>query len=71
MKLNRGRRSQVLLFVLTFWTLSSPGYARWLWAAEGDLKPGDTIGPHNWQKAQGMVGENLLQSNQAGIYVQN
>lgn len=25
-----------------------------------ELKPGDTVGPHNWQKVQGMVGENLL-----------
>jgi len=25
-----------------------------------DLKPGDTIGPHNWSKVQGMVGENVL-----------
>jgi hypothetical protein len=25
-----------------------------------DLKPGDVIGPHNWQRVQGMVGENLL-----------
>jgi hypothetical protein len=29
-------------------------------ANDGDLKPGDTIGPHNWQRVQGMVGENLL-----------
>lgn len=29
-------------------------------ATEADLKPGDTIGPHNWQRVQGMVGENLL-----------
>jgi hypothetical protein len=29
-------------------------------ANEGDLKPGDTVGPHNWQKVQGMVGENFL-----------
>jgi hypothetical protein len=29
-------------------------------ADEGDLKPGDTIGPENWEKAKGMVGENLL-----------
>ena len=33
---------------------------RGLYAADSDLKPGDTIGPHNWQKVQGMVGENLL-----------
>ena len=29
-------------------------------AAEVDLKPGDVIGPDNWQRVQGMVGENLL-----------
>jgi Protein of unknown function (DUF1329) len=29
-------------------------------ANDVDLKPGDTVGPHNWWKAQGMVGENLL-----------
>lgn len=29
-------------------------------AAEADLKPGDIIGPDNWQRVQGMVGENLL-----------
>jgi Protein of unknown function (DUF1329) len=29
-------------------------------ANDVDLKPGDTIGPENWEKAKGMVGENLL-----------
>ena len=29
-------------------------------ANEGDMKPGDTVGPHNWQRVQGMVGENFL-----------
>ncbi len=29
-------------------------------AIETDLKPGDVIGPDNWQRVQGMVGENLL-----------
>ena len=29
-------------------------------AGEVDLKPGDTIGPENWEKVKGMVGENLL-----------
>jgi len=37
-----------------------------LYAADSDLKPGDTIGPHNWQKVQGMVGENLLNRIKAG-----
>jgi hypothetical protein len=56
------RPSPVLLVLLTVWFLpiSFPSFARGLRAAEVDLKPGDTIGPHNWQKVQGMVGENLL-----------
>ncbi len=29
-------------------------------AAEVDLKPGDTIGPQNWERIKGMVGENFL-----------
>jgi hypothetical protein len=29
-------------------------------ADDGDPKSGDTIGPENWEKAKGMVGENLL-----------
>ncbi len=29
-------------------------------AAEADLKPGDTIGPHSWERVKGMVGDNLL-----------
>ena len=29
-------------------------------ASEVDLKPGDTIGPNNWQRVERMVGENLL-----------
>jgi hypothetical protein len=29
-------------------------------AAEVELKPGETIGPHNWERVRGMVGENLL-----------
>jgi hypothetical protein len=47
---------------LTFWFLSFLflGLARGLLAADANIKPGDTIGPHNWQKVQGMVGENLL-----------
>jgi hypothetical protein len=72
MKLIRGRPSPVLLFLLTFCFLpiSFPGYARGLWAAEVDLKPGDTIGPENWWKAQGMVGENLLNRIKQGYTLQ-
>jgi len=29
-------------------------------AAEAELRPGDTIGPHNWERVKEMVGENLL-----------
>jgi len=29
-------------------------------AADVELKPGDTVGPHNWELVRGMVGENLL-----------
>jgi hypothetical protein len=38
-------------------------------AADVDLKPGDTIGPDNWQRVQGMVGENLLQRIKRGYTV--
>ncbi|HSK29053.1 MAG TPA: outer membrane lipoprotein-sorting protein, partial [Candidatus Limnocylindria bacterium] len=34
--------------------------------AEPDLKPGETIGPQNWQRIQGMVGENFLNRVKAG-----
>src|SRR3989304_6587728 len=39
-------------------------------AAEVDLKPGDTIGPQNWQRAQGMVGENFLNRIKQGHTIQ-
>lgn len=29
-------------------------------AANGELKQGDTIGPHNWERVKDMVGENFL-----------
>jgi hypothetical protein len=62
MKLKRRHRSPVPAFLLTFWliAISFPCFAHWLWAAEVDLKPGDTIGPENWEKVKAMVGENLL-----------
>ena len=37
-------------------------------AAEADLKPGDTIGPQNWQRIEGMVGENLLNRVKSWLY---
>lgn len=39
-------------------------------AADADLKPGDTIGPSNWQRVQGMVGENLLNRIKQGYTFQ-
>ncbi len=39
-------------------------------AAEADLKPGETIGPQNWQRVQGMVGENLLNRIKGGYTFQ-
>jgi len=35
-------------------------------ADQVDLKPGDTIGPHNWQRVEGMVGQNLLRRIKQG-----
>ena len=39
-------------------------------AADADLKPGETIGPQNWQRIQGMVGENLLNRIKSGYTIQ-
>jgi hypothetical protein len=43
----------------------SPSYS-----ADAELKPGDTIGPQNWQHVQGMVGENLLNRIKQGYSFQ-
>jgi uncharacterized protein YxjI len=40
------------------------------YAADTDLKPGDTIGPQNWQRIQGMVGENFLNRVKSGHTIQ-
>ncbi len=39
-------------------------------AAEVDLKPGDTIGPNNWQKIKDMVGPNFLERVKQGYTFQ-
>jgi hypothetical protein len=59
MNIDRSSRAPVLPVVLTFWVLFC-SFANDLRAAEVDLKPGDTVGPENWEKVKGMVGENLL-----------
>lgn len=45
-----------VLFGLVLFASYLPG----LQAAETDIKPGDTVGPGNWERVKGMVGENLL-----------
>src|SRR5919109_1053204 len=67
MKFNRMHRLPVL--PLWFLLISCWGFANGLWATESDLKPGDTVGPHNWQKVQGMVGESLLNRIKQGYTV--
>jgi hypothetical protein len=44
-----------MLFTLALLLHSKPGYG-----ADADLRPGDVIGPNNWERVKGMVGENLL-----------
>ncbi len=58
-KLDR-RRSLALATVLALLTISP------CQAEQGDLKPGDTVGPHNWERVKGMVGENLLHRIEQG-----
>jgi len=54
----------VMIFVASsFVPSSSP-------AADAELKPGDTIGPNNWQRIQGMVGENFLNRVKGGHTLQ-
>ena len=48
---------------LIFFALSSQSLVR---AADVDLKPGDTIGPHNWEKVKGIVGDNFLRRIRQG-----
>jgi hypothetical protein len=54
-----------MLMLCLFLLLFSEGHA-----VEVDLKPGDTIGPQNWQRVQGMVGENVLNRIKQGYTFQ-
>jgi hypothetical protein len=38
--------------------------------AAQELKPGETIGPHNWRRVEGMVGENMLNRIKGGHTIQ-
>jgi len=51
-------RPVLISFATAFYLLVVVVHA--LYAADSDLKPGDTVGAHNWHRVQGMVGENLL-----------
>ena len=53
----------IVLLALGFFPQRSP-------AADAELKPGDTIGPNNWQRIQGMVGENFLNRVKSGHALQ-
>ncbi len=58
-------RLRALSLFLIFILFSPKSYG-----ADADLKPGEAIGPQNWQKVQGMVGENLLNRIKAGYTFQ-
>src|SRR3546814_5237495 len=58
--LPRQRRARFLVLAWCFLAATE------ILAADADLKPGDTIGPNNWQRIQGMVGENFLSRIKAG-----
>ncbi|HUC97804.1 MAG TPA: DUF1329 domain-containing protein, partial [Candidatus Polarisedimenticolaceae bacterium] len=60
-------RAAAPIFLYIVMLLSFPPIAA---AAEADLQPGDTIGPKNWQRIEGMVGENLLSRVKAGYTIQ-
>ena len=45
-------------------------FAAKVYAAEAELKPGETIAPHNWERIKDMVGENFLSRVKQGYTVQ-
>jgi uncharacterized protein YxjI len=57
-------------FIFVFALTMSLATATGLNAAEPELKPGETIGSQNWQKIQGMVGENFLNRIKGGHQIQ-
>jgi uncharacterized protein YxjI len=56
-------RSMIIILMMVIGLATAPMK---LQAADPDLKPGDKIGPNNWQRIQGMVGENFLNRVKAG-----
>ena len=63
-------KPKALVLSVIIYSCSLLGFASVAAAAEADLKVGETIGPQNWQKIQGMVGENLLSRIKAGYTIQ-
>jgi hypothetical protein len=63
--IDRGNAYALLCCLLMILSL-----ARLAYTAEADLKPGDTIGPENWQRIHGMVGENFLNRLKSGFKIQ-
>ena len=55
---------------ILFCSLAILSFAFSSYAADADLKPGDRIGPQNWQRIQGMVGENFLNRIKSGFTIQ-
>jgi hypothetical protein len=62
------RRAAAACLLLCFFVLLS--FKSIASAADPDIKPGDSIGPQNWQRVQGMVGENLLNRIKSGYTLQ-
>ena len=63
-------KPKALVLSVIIYSCSLLGFASVAAAAEADLKPGDTIGPNNWQRIQGMVGDNFLNRIKAGHSIQ-
>src|SRR5690349_1968460 len=59
------------IFIVSFLcSLSLTLLANFVSAGDSELKAGDTIGPHNWQRVEGMVGQNLLNRIKQGYTFQ-
>jgi hypothetical protein len=65
-----GRPGQVIYALVLGLSIAGPLSAALSYAAEPDLKPGDTIGPQTWERVKGMVGENLLHRIKRGYTFQ-
>lgn len=64
------RRNRIVFAVVLMIFVASSFIPSSSHAADAELKPGDTVGPNNWQRIQGMVGENFLNRVKAGHTLQ-